>query len=95
MGQRRTFEPYADAVGNTLDSLRPQSLVKFWVDPNIPCSHLLLCKGNNRLDSPGSSLFEGSAMNTFVEVYCVFARHDILKSGTGLASLLHEYVHEH
>ena len=83
----RTLKLDAYPVGDGLDAALPESLVELGVDADVRGAHRLLCEVDDGLDSPGSALLEGAAVNTLVEVDGVFAGHDILEGGARLASL--------
>jgi hypothetical protein len=54
----RTLELHPQTMGNSLDSLSPDSLVKFGVQSHVSGSHRFLGKVDHGFDGPGSSLFE-------------------------------------
>lgn len=76
-----TLKPDTDSVRNTLDSLRPQSLVELRVEADVGGAHRLLCEVDDRLDSPRCALLERAAVHPLVEVDGVLASHDILERG--------------
>ena len=84
----RTLKLHSYPVRNGLDTLRPQSLVQFWVQSDIGSLHLRLSELDDGLDGPRSPLLEGSPVDVFVEVDGVLAGHDILERGARLAALL-------
>ena len=84
----RTLKLHAYPVGDGLDTLRPQRLVELGVKADVRGAHRLLRKVDDGLDGPGSTLLEGAAVNTLVEMDGVFARHDILEGRARLAGLV-------
>jgi hypothetical protein len=76
-----TLKLHSYPVRNGLDTLRPQSLVQFWVQSDIGSLHLGLGELDDGLDGPRSPLLEGSSVDVFVEVDGVLAGHDILEGG--------------
>jgi len=75
-------------VGNSLDSLGPDSLVEFRVETDIGGTHGLLGEVNDGFDGPWGALFEGTAVDTLVEVDSVLPGHDILERRASLAACL-------
>lgn len=74
-------------MGNALDTLRPDSLVELGVEANVLGAHCLLCELNYGLDGMGSSLLEGTAVHTLVQMDGVFTGHHILEGRASLAGL--------
>ncbi len=74
-------------MGNSLDTLRPHSLVEFGIQSDVGGAHGLLGKVDYGLDGMGSTLLEGTTVNPFVEVDGVFAGDDVLEGGACLAGL--------
>ena len=72
------------AVGNSLYSLRPDSLVELGVQADVGGTHRLLRKVNHRLNGPGSVLLERAAVEALVRVDRALAGDDVLEGGTGL-----------
>lgn len=70
-----------------LDTPRPQRLIELGVEPHICSTHCLLRKVNDRLDCPGSTLLEGTAVNALVQMDGVFTGHHVLQSRARLAGL--------
>jgi len=75
-------------MGNSLDSLSPDSLVEFGVQSHISGSHRFLGKVDHGFDGPGSSLFEGAAVHALVEMDGVLPGNDILQRRASLAACL-------
>jgi len=73
---------------DSLDPLCPQRLVQLWVDPYVGGPHCLLGKVDDGLDGPRGTLFEGAAVDAFVEMDGVFTADDVLEGRTGLAASL-------
>jgi hypothetical protein len=72
---------------NGLDTLRPDGLIEFRIESHIVCAHRFACEFDHGFDSPRSTFFERTAVNTLVEVDGVFSGDDILEGRAGLASL--------
>jgi len=75
-------------VGNGLDTLRPDSLVEFGVEPHIGGPHCLLGEVDHGFDGPGGTLFEGAAVHALVKVNGVLPGNDILEGRASLAACL-------
>lgn len=71
---------------NRFNSLCPNSLVELRVETDICGSHSLLSEIDDGFHSPGSTLFERTAMYTFVKVDGIFAGDDVLKGRASLAA---------
>lgn len=68
----------SDLIESLPDTLGPQLFVEACVYPNIGCSHLLLRKLSDFLDSSWSTFLESNTMKTLVKVHCVFASHHLV-----------------
>jgi len=90
LGALLVVSPSADAdaesVRDTLDTLLPDLLVQLGVDADIRRLHSLLGEGLDLLDSLGSPLLEGDAVQSLVHVDGVLAGDDLVDGG--LAALL-------
>lgn len=75
-------------MGNTLDTLNPDSLVEFRIESDIRGAHSLLGECDNRLDGPGCTLLKRTPMYALVQMNGVFASDDILERGTSLTASL-------
>jgi hypothetical protein len=62
-----------------LDATLPHSLVEFRVDPDVRGAHGFLSKVDDGLDGPRGTLFEGSAVDAFMEVDGVLPGNDVLQ----------------
>lgn len=58
MNEIRTLKLHSYPVRNGLDTLCPQRLVELGVNTDVRGTHRLLCKLDDRLDGPGSTLLE-------------------------------------
>lgn len=86
-----TVKTDTDAVGNILDTLGPDSLVKLRVDTDVLGAHLLQDEGLNGLDGGGGALLERLAMDVFVEVDGALTA-DNLRGDAALGSLGHLHI---
>ena len=74
-------------MGNALDTLCPDRLVKLRVEPDVGGAHGLLGELDDGLDCVGSPLLERTAVHALVQVDGVFTGHDILECRACLAGL--------
>ena len=74
-------------MGDGLDTLRPELLVKLRVKADVGGAHRLLSELDDGLDGVRGALLEGAAVDALVEVDGVLAGHDILECGARLAAL--------
>jgi hypothetical protein len=87
-GLQLTLKLHSYPMRNGLDSLCPNLLIQLRVQPNITRAHRLLGKLNDRFDGPRCSLFEGSAVDMFMQMNGIFTSDDVLQSRTRLTTRL-------
>jgi len=74
-----TRQTDADAIRNAPDSLGPDLLVQSGVDTNVVRSHLLLGELADLLDRSRCAFLEADAMDSSMEVNCVFTGDDFMQ----------------